>query len=281
MRVILCLLALLASASARAEQLHSLTGDIRYHRAFHSQFLPDDRDIIVYLPPGYEADEAKRYPVLYLHDGQNLFDGATSYSPGQEWRADETAQALIEAGKIRPLIIVGIYNAGGSRVDDYTQSPSHILKRGGQADLYGRLIVEELKPFIDRSYRTIPGDAGLGGSSLGGLVSMYLGLKYPDVFSRLAVMSPSVWWDDRRLLKDVAAAPAGPRARIWLDIGTHEGKDSPEEVVADARMLRDALTAKGWVVGQDLDYVEAAGAEHNEAAWSKRFDQVLEFLYPN
>ena len=280
MRLILCLLALFVSASARAEQPHSLTGDIRYHRAFHSRFLPDDRDIIVYLPPGYEADKAKRYPVFYLHDGQNLFDGATSFIPGQEWHADETAQALIEAGKIRPLIIVGIYNGGESRIDDYTQRFSEKFKKGGKADLYGRLIVEELKPFIDAQYRTLPDDSGLGGSSLGGLVSMYLGLKYPAVFSKLAVMSPSVWWGDRQVLKDVAAAPAGPRARIWLDIGTHEGKDDFETVVAEARMLRDGLEAKGWVQGRDLAYFEDKGAEHNEGAWSKRFGGVLEFLYP-
>jgi predicted alpha/beta superfamily hydrolase len=279
MRLILCLLALLATAApALADQPHSLTGDIRYHRAFHSRFLPNDRDIIVYLPPGYEADKAKRYPVLYLHDGQNLFDGATSFIPGQEWRADETAQALIEAGRIRPLIIVGIYNGGDSRIDNYTQAFSEKFKKGGKADLYGRLIVEELKPFIDSQYRTLPDDTGLGGSSLGGLVSMYLGLKYPNVFTKLAVISPSVWWADRQVLKDVAAAPKSP-ARIWLDIGTDEGKNG-EETVEEARMLRDALIAKGWVLGRDLAYFEDPGAQHNEAAWSKRFDRVLEFLYP-
>ncbi len=282
MRAILCLLALLlAGGRGQAETPSSLTGDIRYQFGFHSQFLPADRDIIIYLPPGYEQHPKERYPVLYMQDGQNLFDGATSFIPGQEWRADETAEALIEAGRIRPLIIVGIYNGGDSRIDDYTQIADADIKAGGKADLYGRLIVEELKPFIDSHYRTIPGDTGLGGSSLGGLVSLYLGLKYPEIFNRLAVMSPSVWWGGRQILRDVAALPTRTPARIWLDTGTDESKN-PAKVVDDARALRDALEAKGWMPGSDLAYFEAEGEQHNEAAWSRRFGGVLEFLYsPN
>jgi len=278
-RILLCLLALLAGGGAQAETPSSLTGDIRYQMGFRSQFLPNDRDIIIYLPPGYEQHPKQRYPVLYMQDGQNLFDGATSFIPGQEWRADETAEALIEAGKIRPLIIVGIYNGGDSRIDDYTQIPDADIKAGGKADLYGRLIVEELKPFIDSHYRTIPDDTGLGGSSLGGLVSLYLGLKYPQTFTRLAVLSPSVWWGKRQILRDVAALPTKTPARIWLDVGTAESK-SPAKMVEDARALRDALEAKGWALGSDLSYFEADGEQHNEAAWARRFDRVLEFLYP-
>ena len=106
-----------------AQQPHTLTGDIRVHKSFHSKILNNDRDVLVYLPPGYDAGKNKRYAVLYLHDGQNLFDGATSFIPGQEWRVDETAQALISAGKIEPLIIVGIYNTGKDRINEYTPAP--------------------------------------------------------------------------------------------------------------------------------------------------------------
>src|SRR5205809_4202101 len=106
---ILCV-ALLACAATFAQQPHSLTGDIRLHKKFHSKILNNDRDVIVYLPPGYDANKTERYSVLYLHDGQNVFDGATSFIPGQEWHVDETAQSLIAAGKIEPLIIVGVYN---------------------------------------------------------------------------------------------------------------------------------------------------------------------------
>src|SRR5436190_4704306 len=132
---------------------HTLTGDIRVHKSFHSGILNNDRDVLVYLPANYESNEKKRYPVLYLHDGQNLFDGATSFIPGQEWRVDETAQMLIQSGKIEPLIIVGVYNTGKDRVNEYTAAEDPKYKVGGKADLYGRFLIEELKLFIDATYR--------------------------------------------------------------------------------------------------------------------------------
>ena len=245
----------------------------------------DVRHVPVYLPPGYDSDFGRRYSVLYFHDGQNLFDGATSYIPGQEWRLDETAQALITARKIEPLIIVGLYNTGKDRVEEYTPVQDPKYKVGGKADLYGRMIVEEVKPFIDREYRTLK-DAkhtGLGGSSLGGLVSLYLGLKYPAVFGQLAVVSPSVFWGDRFILHDVEALRRKPDERIWVDIGTKEGRDEKEalETVTNARLLESALIKKGWKAGKDLKYQEAQGAEHNERAWAARVGPMLEFLFPN
>ena len=263
----------------QAQQQHTPTVDFRTHAKFHSEFLPDDRDVLVYLPPGYEAEAGRRYPVLYLHDGQNLFDGATAFIRGQDWRVGETAQSLIESNAIEPVIIVGVYNTGRKRVEEYTPSRDPRFKVGGKAGLYGRLLVEELKPFIDSHYRT-KSDAkntGLGGSSLGGLVTMYLGLRYPDVFGKLAVVSPSVWWDGRRILRDVAAFSAVQHARIWLDMGTDEGANA----VAGARSLRDALVSKGWHLDSDLRYFEAEGAKHDEAAWAQRVDPMLRFLFPN
>lgn len=288
LRALLCLIVLLAlplmtdgrwQAFAQ-EQQHTLTGDIRTHKNFHSRFLSPDRDIIVYLPHGYEKEKKKRYPVLYLHDGQNIFDGATSYIPGMEWRVDETAQALIAAGEIRPLIIVGVYNTGVNRVDEYTPTKDAKVRQGGKADLYGRMLVEELKPFIDAQYRTLrtSKETGLGGSSLGGLVSLYLGLKYPQVFGKLAVVSPSVWWDERKIVRDVQALKKRPRLRLWMDIGTKEG-DTPENATKDTRALRDALVAKGWKENSDLKYFEAEGAEHNEKAWAERVAPMLKFLF--
>jgi predicted alpha/beta superfamily hydrolase len=268
----------LTQGSVVAQQPHTLTGDFRTHPKFHSKFLPTDRDVLVYLPPGYESDTHRRYPVLYLHDGQNIFDGATSFVPGQEWCVDETAQSLILAGDIEPVIIVGIYNTGNERVGEYTPSADPRLKVGGKADLYGRLIVEELKPFIDSHYRTKNDveDTGLGGSSLGGLVTLYLGLRYPHVFGKLAVVSPSVWWDDQRIIRDVSSSQPKTHARIWLDMGTDEGLNA----TADARTLRDALVAKGWRLDADLKYFEAAGAKHSETAWAQRVEPMLKFLFP-
>lgn len=275
---------LFISSGVAAQQQHTLTGDMRVHKSFHSTILNNDRDVIVYLPSNYDATQHTRYSVLYLHDGQNLFDGATSFIPGQEWRVDETAQALIAAGKIEPLIIVGIYNAGKERINEYTPAEDAKYKMGGKADLYGRMLVEELKPFIDSHYRTKK-DArhtGLGGSSLGGLVSLYLALKYPKVFGRAAVVSPSVWFANKQIVHYVEALPKKPKVRIWMDSGTKEG-GTPEEAqqtVNDARLLRDTLIKKGWQVGKDLDYFEAEGALHNEVAWAARVERILTFLFP-
>ena len=272
------------SGPAIAQQSHTLTGDIRAHKGFHSKILNNDRDVIVYLPPGYDARKSRRYPVFYMHDGQNLFDGATSFIPGQEWRVDETAQSLIAAGKIEPVIIVGIYNTGKDRINEYTPAEDAKFKMGGKADLYGRMLVEELKPFIDKTYRTSKGaqHTGLGGSSLGGLVSLYLGLKYSKVFGALAVLSPSVWFADKHIVHYVEALPKKPKVRIWLDIGTHEGRNAEEarQAVDGARLLKETLLKKGWKLGKDLSYFEAEGAQHNEQAWAARTEQILEFLFP-
>lgn len=256
----------------------TITGDVRLHSRFHSSILSNDRDVVVFLPPGYEKEPRRRYPVLYLHDGQNLFDLETSFLPDQEWRVDETATSLIEGGLIEPVIIVGIYNAGAERGNEYL--PTRARGMGGKADAYGRMLVNELMPFIDRTYRTKrgPANTGLGGSSLGGFVTMFLGLRYPNVFGKLAVMSPSVWWNDRELLKYVDELPRKSRQRIWIDIGTQEG-DEPEKTVADALTLRDHLIEKGWTLGKDLAFYRDIGAQHNERAWAGRMGMALMYLF--
>ena len=270
--------------TALAQQPHTLTGDIRTHKQFHSKFLATDRDVLVYLPPGYDAAKQKRYPVIYFHDGQNLFDGATSFIGGQEWRVDETVQSLIEAGKIPPLIVVGVYNAGKERINEYTPAEDPKHKMGGKADLYGRMLVEELKPFIDRTYRTKPDapNTAIGGSSLGGILSIYLALKYHQVFGKAAVVSPSVWFANQHIIGFVEKLPKKPAVRIWLDIGTKEGGSSEEaqQTVKSAQLLNETLIRKGWKPGRDLSYFEAKDAAHNEAAWAIRVEPILKFLFP-
>ncbi len=264
---------------AAGERPHTLSGEIRYHHDVASWFLARPRDVIVYLPPGYGTG-GDRYPVLYMQDGQNLMDAATSFL-GIEWGMDEALEAGIPPGEIQPLILVGVYNTA-DRIAEYTPvaDPAH---GGGEADLYGRFLVEELKPMIDATYRTDPAPeaTGLAGSSLGGLVSLYLGLTHPGTFTRLGVVSPSVWWANREILQEVAGRARTP-ARIWLDIGTAEGSTAAESrsLVEAARDLRDALTAKGWLPGVDLDYFEAPGAHHDETAWAARAGNMLRFLYP-
>ena len=257
---------------------------MRHHKNFHSRLLNNDRDLVIYLPPGYDANPKFRYSVLYFHDGQNLFDGATSFIPGKEWQLDETAQRLLAEARIEPLIIVGVNNTGKDRIDEYTPVRDDKRKIGGKADLYGRMLVEELKPFIDANYRTIRDAAhtGLGGSSLGGLVSLYLGLKYPKVFGRVAAVSPSVWFADKHIVAYVNVLPTKPKVRIWMDMGTKEGgnAEDAQRAVSDARLLKDTLVRKGWKPGRDLQYFEAEGAEHNESAWAERVERILTFLFP-
>jgi predicted alpha/beta superfamily hydrolase len=261
---------------------HTLTGNIQQHRAFPSKILKNRRDVLVYLPPGYRRFSTRQYPVLYLHDGQNVFDAATSFA-GVEWGVDETAQRLIRQKLMEPLIIVAIANTGEERIHEYAPTPARIdppkRKRSkGLLRSYGRFLIEELKPFIDRKYRTKREAefTGLGGSSLGGLATLALGLWFPNYFNRLAVMSPSIWWDDCAIydIVDEVDETKKPPLKIWLDTGTREpGWER-------AAGLRDRLVEKGWRLYDDLQYLEVEGADHSEGAWAGRIDPVLRFLFP-
>jgi predicted alpha/beta superfamily hydrolase len=256
--------------------MHQLDSQLRRHENFHSEFLEHDRDVLVWLPPGYDEINT-RYSVLYMHDGQNLFEPGTAFTKGEHWRVGETATGLIETGAIEPLIIVGIYNTGEARIEEYTPTGDRKLG-GGQADDYGRMIIEELKPLIDSAYRTLPDAAhtGIGGSSLGGLVSLHLGFTHPRVFTRIAALSPSVWWDRKAILKTIRESRSKPNLRLWVDMGTAEGRRGLD----DARLLKAALVGLGFVDGVDLRYAEYEGATHSEQAWSERVGPMLEWLFP-
>ena len=256
----------------------TLTGEVRRHAAFRSRFVRA-RDVLVWLPPGYGADRTRRYPVLYFHDGNNVLDAATSFK-GVEWGADETAGRLIRAAALRPFILVAIDNTP-DRMAEYTPVPD-ARHGGGQAAGYERFLLEELKPFVDRSYRTLPGpDAtGLVGSSLGALVSLDLALRRPDRFGLVGCISPAAWWAERDIVRRAAAARKGTALRIWLDVGTAEGteKAGTKEWLEDTRALREALLTRGWREGADLHYEEVEGAVHDEGAWAARLDRILVFL---
>jgi predicted alpha/beta superfamily hydrolase len=260
----------------RAEPMHPR---LRMHAQFHSEFLPNDRDVTVYLPPGYDESPEHCYPVLYLHDGQNLFDPRTSFIPGRTWQVAETADEVIEAGEVEPLIIVGVANTGERRLAEYTPTRDWGMG-GGDGPLYGKLLTQELMPFIAANYRVQAGaqHTGLGGSSLGGLVTLYLGLKYPDIFGRLAVMSPSIWWNHKAIVGYVNEKGPGihHRPRIWLDVGDSEGR----RTVTDAEHVQRRLAAHGWRPDIDLHYECFAGGTHDESAWAKRVGPMLRFLFP-
>jgi predicted alpha/beta superfamily hydrolase len=253
-------------------------GTLQHVHGFHSDILANQREITIYLPPDYQDRDTYRYPVLYMHDGQNLFEPQRAFIPGQHWRLAEAADEVIGKRTARPMIIVGIDNTGASRIDEYAPTADSSRGGGGRADAYGRMLVEELKPIIDSQYRTLPDAANtaLAGSSLGGLATLHLGLKLPAVFSALAVMSPSLWWDNRAILADVDGFDAPHRPRIWLDMGGREGVEG----LANARALRDRMFANGWRSGENFRYYEDRRADHSERAWARRVPSVLEFLFP-
>jgi predicted alpha/beta superfamily hydrolase len=252
---------------------------LRLHKAFTSRYLPDQRDVIVYLPPGYEDDSERTYPVLYLHDGQNLFDGRTSFVRGRTWQVREHADEAIVAGEVEPLVIVGVYNTGDRRMAEYTHEPNKQMV-GGEADAYGDLITRELMPWIASRYRVRDDReaTGMGGSSLGGLVSLYLGLRHAELFGKLALMSPSVWWNHKSLLGylNEHAPQIWQRPRIWLDIGDREG----QRVLRDVEHLARRLKANGWRPGETMHFEKMQGGSHDEASWAARVRPMLRFLFP-
>lgn len=258
-----------------------LSPRLHLYPRFHSRFLPDDRDITVYLPPGYDESPDRSYPVLYMHDGQNLFDcaaaDAASFAKKRTWQMGEAADAAIRAGEVEPLLIVGVASAGDRRLAEYTPTADWKLG-GGEAHKYGQLLVEDLLPFIAANYRAKPGPAntGLGGSSLGGLATLYLGLRYQETFGKLAVLSPSIWWNHRAILALAGEAARHAHPRIWLNVGEGEG----ERAVSDADLLERKLRARGWRPGIDLHYEKVPGGTHDEAAWAQRVRPMLRFLFP-
>lgn len=248
---------------------HTIVGTVRVLDQIYSPELGNRRDILVYLPPGYDASR-QRYPVIYMHDGQNLFDQATSYN--DEWQVDETMEALSRAGY--PAIVVGISNLGEQRIEEYSpfEDPRH---GGGKGQAYLAFIVQTLKPLIDRQFRTLPDrlHTGIMGSSMGGLISLYAFFKHRQIFGFTGVMSPSLWFAGRAIFDLLRAEPLAP-GTIYLDIGRLEG---PEELV-DFRQMCALLIDKGYRPGSDILCVEEPTAEHSEPAWSGRLHAALRFL---
>jgi|SRR5579883_624149 len=255
---------------------------IDYYPDFSSCFLPHARTLSVWLPPGYGLEPNRRYPVFYMHDGQNLFDPHTAFG-GVPWGVGDVAEREIQAGHVEPLIIVGVANTP-DRLSEYGP-----LRRGSEhpKDLsheYGRFLVEEVKPFIDATYRTLPEreHTAIGGSSMGGLISLHLCKWYPDVFGKCAAMSPSLWWDREYFLRTVMVSPDWLRnCRVWLDVGEYEGhtQAASDATIRRTRRLAAFFAKYGLREGEQFRYVEVPGATHHEVAWGGRFDEVLRFLF--
>jgi len=251
-------------------------GRFTTHAAVASAHLSRTRDVVVYLPPSYDENPAKRYPLVIMHDGQNLYDPATA-TFGTAWEIDAAMNDLVANAGIHEAIIAGVYNTP-DRIDEYTPTVDDGRMDGGNAAAYVQFLREELVPLLTTTYRTDGARAGIAGSSLGGLVTLYACWEHPDVFDRCGVFSPSLWWDGQQLAMQIAADSA-TAAQKPLAIYLDSGDSGPSmDGMTDTAAMRDTLTAKGFVLGEDLHYVLGAGQAHNEAAWAARAPNALRFL---
>jgi len=263
-------------------QKDSVTGDLRLHE-FRSHVFRNTRMLRVWVPPRYDAPEnsARLYPVLYLNDGQNLFDRTIAFG-GVEWQVDETADRLIRQEVIVPLLIVGIDNAQGERIKEYLPFRSFnppILRPLGKR--YPNFLINEVMPFVEGRYRVArgPENSALGGSSLGALISLYTVIQRPEVFGGLLLESPSLFISYRRIVKFSRLVRQWP-AKVFLAIGTREAgrEDKDRQVVEDVRELERTLRQAGLDDRRLLVKVDQ-GATHSEGEWAKRFPEALSFLF--
>ena len=269
-----------------------LAGPLRLHE-FRSEVFGNTRTLRVLLPKDYDAatNRSRHYPVLYFNDGQNLFDSTTAVLNPMEWRVDETVQQLELSGRITPIIVVGIDNAGRrNRFKEYFPYVDQYL-RPPEPDPHGKrypaFLLDEVVPFIEARYRVDrdPNSRGLGGSSAGALAALYTVVTRPGTFGRLLIESPSIYVDDSRILRDASGVSVWPE-RIYLGVGTNEGgrpdcdpnASTEPELVRDVRRLERLLRA-GGVDSSRIKLVVAPCAVHNEAAWAARLPNALTFLF--
>lgn len=245
-----------------------ITGIVKYHLNLKGKRIKP-RDIIVWLPPFYFLETDKRYPVLYMHDGQNIIDPRTS-SFKVDWQIDESADTLIRKKYIEPVIIVGIYNTS-DRNKEYSEDEPGCL--------YMQFIVDSLKPFIDKNYRTLPDreNTATGGSSSGGLISFILPWEYPQVFSKSACISPAFKIDEYDFVDNVKLHHGEKKKlKFYIDNGS-DALDTRLQAGID-EMLK-ALNEKGFIENQDYYFFKDLTGSHNENSWAKRFWRALIYLF--
>ena len=245
-----------------------ITGTVKYHRKMKGKNIKP-RDVIVWLPPGYVRNKQQHYPVLYMHDGQNIIEAATSFL-GMEWQIDETADSLINAEKMREIIIVGIYNTTDRSIE-YSDTPT------GHA--YMEFLIDTLKPFIDANYRTLPGreHTATMGSSMGGLISFLLAWYRPEIFSQAGCLSPAFIYQDYKSINLVENDNGPPKKiRIYMDNG---GVGVEDTLQYGCDKMLAALQQKGFVLGENLIWFCDEQAEHNEKAWAKRVWRPLLYFF--
>lgn len=249
------------------------------NKEFRSTNLTFTPQVTLYLPAGYQKS-GKKYPVLYALDGQNLFDNKTAFSG--EWQLDENIEALQKKGLLDDIIVVGVHNTS-RRMYDYTPSlakTKEFGELGGDLDKFGRFLVQELKPYIDKNFPVLTDrlHTGIMGSSLGGLSSFYLLGWYPQVFSRAGVISPSFWWDQVRVTNDLQAMKFPSDVRIYIDGGWREGADE-SSMVRYMRLVYQELKKKGLKDLDNLFYFEDPEGTHSETFWARRGKMPLLYLF--
>jgi len=245
-----------------------ITGTVEYIKNYQFSNL-EPRDIIIWFPPSYTINPERHFPVLYLHDGQNLFDPATS-SFGYDWRFDEVADSLIKSGNIDELIIVGIYNTK-HRWQEY--SP------GDTGAAYMNLVVNKIKPMIDSTFRTLPQSENtfVGGSSMGGLISFMMIWQYPEIFSKAICVSPAFKIENVNYVSTVENYQGEQKPiKIYIDNG-EVGLESELQPGIDEMLI--ALQNKNYQMGSDLFWFKYNNAQHSEKDWSKRVWRMLKFLF--
>ena len=245
--------------------------------AFHSTVLDNTRAIYAYLPPTYVENTEATFPVVYMHDGQNLWAAHPEWAlGGVTWQVDAAFDVAANNGTFKEAVVIGIEN-NSNRIYEYTPTVDPDLQAGGGADSYLQMLVQELKPTVDSMLRTRADGAStlMAGSSLGGLLTAYAGCTMPTVFNRIAALSPSAWWDSDVIVGDVEATPAAPNrpSRVYVDSG-----DSAAESVADVNALAAAYVTAGYVEGTDLLHIVQPGGQHNESYWAQRFPGAMLFL---
>lgn len=259
-----------------------LQNPYRMH-SLSSAYLPGEREVVVYLPKAYFSEPERHFPVVYLHDGNNLFDASISFC-GDIWSPDEALEEGVAAGEIEPAIIVGIYNSF-DRTHEYTWhgvqiSPNRQI--GGRGPEYCAFVATELKPMIDAAYRTLPEreHTSIMGSSLGGLISFYFGLHYPDVFGNIGIMSPSLGWKGGIALRE--ARQLSPDLKVWVDMGTRECPHPQwaHWMVEYTAAFVSELEQAGFRHFENLAFHIAEGADHSERAWAERVYHPLSFFCP-
>lgn len=245
-----------------------ITGKVNYHKKVEFEGL-EPRDVIVWMPPGYEENKEKHYPVLYMHDGQNLFDPETAFME-IDWQLDEAADSLISNKVIEPLLIVGVYNTQ-NRSDEY--SPSFT------GELYMKFIVNKLKPMIDSLYRTKQGRnyTAVGGSSMGGLISFMLAWNYPNVFSKAGCFSPAFKYQNFDYTTVVKNSTQNKKSvKFYIDIG---GIGLEKTLQPGVELMVSELKNKDYKLNKDLFVITDSTAQHNEEAWAKRAPNMLKLFF--